>query len=293
MVDGGTEMVGSAQYRVVDDGYFTTLGIPLLRGRLLGGEDRPGAPHAVVVSRTMADHFWPAGNAIGRRLRYPGMDLHPDEWLTVVGVVGDVKQWGLDQDAPAQMYVAMAQRPERLESQATIVLRSSGAPESVARLVRERVRQVDANVPVELSSMERLVEESVASRRFSVVLLGGFAGLALFLAAIGIYGVLSYMVARRTREIGVRMALGARPAAVRAMVLGDAMRAVVPGLLIGLVGALALARLLRGLLYGVEPADPVVFAATAALLLAVSLVAAYLPARRATRVDPLLAIRAE
>src|SRR5690606_4970120 len=158
--------------------------------------------------------------------------------------------WGLDQDAPAQMYVSMAQRPERLQSQATVVLRSGGAPEAIARMVRERVHQIDANVPVELSSMERLVEESVASRRFSVVLLGGFAGLALFLAAIGIYGVLSYMVARRTREIGVRMALGARPASVRAMVLGDAMRAVVPGLVIGLVAALALARLLRGLLYG-------------------------------------------
>ncbi|HEY0970344.1 MAG TPA: ABC transporter permease [Gemmatimonadales bacterium] len=293
MVDGGTEAAGDAEYRVVDSAYFATLGIPLLQGRLMGADDRAGAPHVVVVSRAMADRFWPAGDAMGRRLRYPGMDLHPDEWLTVVGVVGDVRHFGLDQAPPAQMYVPMSQRPERLVSGATLVLRATGSPEAIARAVREIVASVDANVPVEIGSMDALVADSVAPRRFSALLLGGFAGLALFLAAIGIYGVLSYSVARRTREIGVRMALGARTATVRAMVLRDAMRSVLPGVAVGLLGAWALARVLRGLLYEVTPADPLVFASMAVLLVAVSAVAAYLPARRATRVDPVMAIRTE
>ena len=294
MVDGGDEWRGNfADYRIVDSSYFATLGIPLVRGRGFTAADRAGATHAVVVNEAMADRYWPDGSALGRRVRPPGMDRHQQLWLTVVGVVGNVRHDGLDAAPRPQMFVHYAQRPERLTGGATVLVRATTPPEQLAAAVRARARAVDANVPVELSSLEALLSRSVAERRFATTVLSSFALLALFLAALGVYGVLAYSVAQRQREIGVRMALGANRGAVQGMILRDAMRSVLPGVTAGLVGAVALTRLLRGMLYEVSATDPATLATVSALLVAVALFASWLPARRATRVDPLIAIRAE
>jgi putative ABC transport system permease protein len=293
MVDGGEDVVGNTDYRLVDSTYFRTLGIPLVRGRGFTPADRAGAPHAVVVNQAMAAQFWPDGSAIGRRIRFPGMDDHASEWLTVVGIVGDVRDEGLEAPATPAAFIHYPQRPERLTRGATLVVRATTPPAPLAAAVRARVRATDGNVPVSVSSLEAVVKSSVASRRFSTAVLATFAALALLLAALGIYGVLAYSVAQRQREIGVRLALGARQRTVRAMVLRDAMRAVLPGVVLGLVGAVALTRLLRGLLYGVSAADPVVFVGVSVLLTAVAVAASWVPARRAARVDPMVAIRVD
>ena len=291
--DGGTGMMGWADYRVVDSTVFRALGIPLLRGRGFGAGDVSGAPHVALVNQAFAQRFWPDGGPIGHRVRPPGMDAHADEWLTIVGVVGDVRGRTLDAAAQPALYVDVAQRPENLASSATFVLRADTPPTSLAELVRDRLARIDPEVPVRLQPLDDLVRRSLDDRRFSTIVLTSFAVLALFLAAIGIYGVLAFSVAQRQREIGVRMALGAHHGRVRGMVLGDAMRAVVPGVVVGLAAAAALTRLLRSLLYGVSGTDPVTFGAVALLLLGVAVLAAWLPARRATRVSPMLAIRAE
>ncbi|MBU8895916.1 ABC transporter permease [Corallococcus sp. H22C18031201] len=294
MVDDGTVTVGSAGYHIVDTNAFATLGVPLLRGRALSEEeDRAGSPHVTLINRAMAERYWPGSDPLGHRIRLPGMDAHKSEWMTVVGVVGDVRQDGLDAAPKPQLFVPQSQRPERLMAGATVLVRASGPLSELGPRVRAVVRATDPDAPVEVSFMADLVTGSVASRRLLAVLIAGFASLALFLAAVGIYGVLAYSVAQRQRELGIRMALGARPGAVRAMVLRDAMRAVLPGVGVGLVGALVLTRLLRGLLYGVSETDPTTFVGVALALTAVALAASWIPSRRATQVDPLLAIKGD
>jgi predicted permease len=293
MVDGGEEQVGDIGYRVVDSSYFRTLGISLLRGRGFGPTDRSGAEHATVINQAAADAFWPNGNPLGHRIRLPGMDQHGKDWLTIVGVIADVHHSGLDQPAAPEMYVHYPQRPERLEVGATVVLASSTPPAQLAGAIREHVRAIDPNIPVRVSTMEELRSGSIAPRRFSTLVLGTFGAVALVLAALGIYGVLAYSVAQRQREIGVRMALGAQQSAVRGLILRDGMRAVVPGVVIGLAVALALAKLLRSLLYGVTTTDPLTYTAVILVLFLVATLASWLPARRATRVDPMIVIRQE
>jgi putative ABC transport system permease protein len=293
MVDGGEEMVGNLGYRVVDSSYFHTLGIPLLRGRAFGPGDRSGSEHVTVINQAAATAFWPGGDPTGHRVRLPGMDQHGKLWLTIVGVVADVHHGGLDQPAQPEMYVHYPQRPERLDAGATLVLTSARSPAQLTGVLRDRVRAIDANVPIRLSSMAELVAGSVASRRFSTLVLGAFGALALVLAALGIYGVLAYSVAQRQREIGVRMALGAQQGAVRGLILRDAMWAVVPGVVVGLGVALALSRLLQSLLFEVTATDPATYAGVIVVLMIVAALASWIPARRATRVDPMIAIRAE
>jgi putative ABC transport system permease protein len=209
-----------------------------------------------------------------------------------VGVVGDVNQHGLASPVEPETYVPYTQRPDRMHSP-TIVLKSTGDPALLVTAMRERIRALDSDVPSSITPFETLVLASVADRRFTMLVLSAFGGFALFLAAVGIYGVLAYTVNRRTREIGVRMALGAERGRVMAMVLRDGMQAVLPGIAVGVVGALFLSRLIAGLLYGVAPSDPVTFGVVVVVLALVTLAASLVPARRATKVDPMVAIRAQ
>jgi putative ABC transport system permease protein len=282
--------VPSAEVREVVGDYFGTLGVPLVRGRVLGAGDVEGAPRVVVVNQEMARRFWPNEDAIGRHLKLnPRIDK---EWATVVGVVGDVRGYGLDQPAHAEVYAPHAQL--RSSSNLCLIARTAGDPMPMAASARGVVTRIDPLQPVyDVRTMDDYVARSLAQRRFSLVLMLIFGGVALLLAAVGIYGVMSYTVAQRTSEIGIRIALGATPAAVLSMVVREGMTLVGAGLALGGIGALALTRLLASMLYGVSATDGLTYAAIAALLAGVALVAIVIPARRATRVDPMTALRAD
>lgn len=291
-VDGGTESTKDGyDYRVIDSAYFGVMGIPVLRGRGFTSSDRSGTEQVAIVNRAAADKLWPGQNPLGHRIRPPGMDLHADNWLTVVGVVENVRQDGLDQPVPPQMYVHYLQRPERLQSGSLIVRTTSQA--TAASSLRAAATATDRNALIEITSMEALLDKSVAARRFSMTILSLFSALALFLAAVGIYGVLAFAVLQRQREIGVRMALGLTRGGVSRLILGDAMRAVAPGIVLGVIGAFAATRFIQGMLYGVAATDPLTFIVTPGVIIAVALAASLWPAARASRVDPLIAMRAE
>jgi predicted permease len=283
---------GNASYRAASAGYFEAMGIPLLRGRLFETRDNEKAPDAVVINRTMAERYWPNEDPLGKQFDTAGMDSHYDRWATIVGVVGDVRHRDLARPAQPEYFVHYLQRPDRIRH-AAVVIRTPGRPASLAGPVRDRLRRADPDVPARFVPMESWLADSVASRRFVMVVLGAFAGLALILAAVGIYGVVSYTVARRTREVGIRMALGAEPTRVRDMLIHQSMLRVLIGAGLGLAAALVLTRTLRSLLYEVSPTDPATFVMMATVLGAAAWLASYLPARRATRVDPILTMRAE
>jgi putative ABC transport system permease protein len=274
--------------RGADSTYFRTMGIRMLRGRTFDAAATADAPKQVVVNEAFVRTHFPSEDPLGRHILMPWGDTLRGE---IVGVVNDTKHSGLDSLARPMVFWAAVQFPSNFM---TLVARTSGDPMAVAPLVAREVHALDADQPVaDVKPLEAYLGASVAQRRFSMALLGIFAGVALVLAAIGIYGVLAYSVAQRTREIGVRMALGAREAAVAGMVVRQGMRVVAVGIGIGVVGALALTRVLTSLLYGVSATDPVTFIGVAGALGAVALLASYLPARRAARVDPLVALRAD
>jgi putative ABC transport system permease protein len=288
----GRATKGYASYRVIGGDYFKAMSVPLRKGRLFQDSDRSGSSHVAIVNETAAATLWPGEDPLGRRIRYTGMDRHQNDWMTVIGVVGDVNQLGLASPVEAETYVPYAQRPDRMHSP-TIVMKSTTDPAQLATAMRERIRAIDSNIPSSIAPLETVVLASVADRRFTMLVLSAFGAFALFLAAVGIYGVLAYTVNRRTREIGVRMALGAARGRVMRMVLRDGMQAVVPGIAAGVVGALFLSRLIAGLLYGIAPSDPVTFGIVIMVLVIVTLAASLVPARRATMVDPMEAIRAQ
>jgi putative ABC transport system permease protein len=262
--------------------------IPLLRGRVIEADDRADAPGAVVVNQTFVERYLSSGDPLGRRIHMPWGDTLIG---TVVGVVGDIKHTGVDSAASPTVYWALPQFPQTFM---TLVLRTGGDPARLAKGVVEQVRALDPEQPVaDLKSYDEWLGGAVARRRFSLLLLGGFAGLALVLTVIGLYGTTAYGVVRRTREFGIRLALGAAGRQVLWEVLRGALLVVAVGLVAGLAGAAALTRLLSTLLYQVSATDPAVFAGIAAVLLLVGAAAGYLPARRATKVDPMVAIRSE
>lgn len=283
----------SASYRVVSGSYFPAMGIPVVRGRAFEARDAAGAEPAAVINQTMARRYFADRDPLGQRIRFAGMDRE-NPWLTIVGVSGDVRH-RLSSDAVAEVYVHFPQLPVRMQYFVTTVARlAPGATlEQVAPRLAEAVRALDPEVPTEVSTMTALVDRSVADRRFAVLLLTLFGAMALVLAAVGIYGVLAQTVAARTPEIGVRMALGADARSLIALVLRNAMSAVALGAVAGLAVALALTRFLGSLLYEVEPTDPLTYAAVLAVLLSAALLAGAAPARRATRVDPVVAIRGD
>jgi len=289
---------GGAFYRVgyqsVGPGFLPTLGVPLLAGRgLRARDDRPGADVALVNHR-MATQAWPGEEAVGKRFRV-GDDL---PWLTVVGVVGDLRQDGFDQEPQPRVYTPYSSFPGLTQTHLSILLRPSpraaDAVTSLATSARDSVASLDPELPVlRISSMEELMASSVAQRRFYMVLMAAFAAAALLLAASGVYGVMAFAVARRVPEIGVRMALGATSTDIRRLVLGRGLKLTALGVTLGLAAALGLTRFLQSLLYGVSAHDPATLVVVIVLLVGTAGLAAWLPARRATRIDPLLALRGD
>ena len=277
--------------RFASPGYFAALGIPLVRGRAFTADDRAGTPPVLVINETAARRFFPGGDALGQRV---ALGMTRDSVRLggeIVGIVGDVRDFGLDAEAQPQMYAAFDQWPM---SYLSVVVRTTGEPTALAAAARRIVRELDPALPVaRLTTLEQSVAESVARPRFYMLLLGTFAASALLLAAVGVYGVIAYAVGRRTREIGVRLALGATAAQVLRGVVGRALALGVAGLVLGTLGAVAATRLMRGLLFGVGANDPLAFGVAAAALLAVAVAAAWVPARRAARVSPVAAMRAE
>jgi predicted permease len=295
-VEGRVPQPGEAfinvDQRVVAADYFRAMQIPLLRGRLFGEQDIRTAPRVVVIDERMADDLWPNEDPIGRRVRRGGFDASSTApWMTVVGVVGRIKQDALDGDSRMAMYLPHLQGPTRAMN---VVVKGGTAPEALAETVRQQIRAIDADLPMyRVKSMDDRVADSLAERRFSMLLLALFAALALGLAVIGVYGVMAYYVSQGTRDLGVRMAVGASPAAIVRLVVGQGAALAAAGVSIGLAGALAFTRLIEGLLFGVAAIDPITFVVAPLGLGLVAVLAGYLPARRAARIDPTIALRAE
>ncbi|HEY4675936.1 MAG TPA: ABC transporter permease, partial [Candidatus Angelobacter sp.] len=282
---------GSADYASVSEGYFRSLAIPLLSGRLFNDGDTMDAPHVALISQSLAREKWPNENPIGRTIEFGNMDGDL-RLLTVIGVVGDVREGSLEKPPRPTIYVNYRQRPQATYRFSAVV-RTAGDPNAVITSARKIVRDLDPDVPPSTSTFTTIFAASTSGRRFNLLLFAIFAGTALLLAVAGIYGVLAYSVARRTREMGVRMALGATASNVMRLILGQAAVTTGIGIVLGLVGSFILMRSLQSMLYEVGAADPLTFAAVALLLLIVALLAAYLPARRATKVDPNVALRYE
>jgi putative ABC transport system permease protein len=277
-----------ANYRPVSTGYFETMGISLLRGRGFGPEDNENSLLVVIINASMARTYWNGQNPVGRRLRFGDKN-----WRTIVGVVGDVHHAGLGDAPEPEMYVPYGQIPN-VEARPILVLRTSVDPASVASALRRSVAEVDANVPIDqIETMKQIVYGSVGESRFRTAVLVMFAFLALFVASIGLYGVMSYSVTQRTREFGIRMAVGASRSAVLRIVLGEAAKLTGLGICSGLAGAVLLARVIASLLYGVAPFDVPTLAGVSILLAVIALLASYIPALRAARVNPMDSLRCE
>ena len=279
-----------AYFTKVSPEYFQALGIPLRSGRTFTGADSANAPQVALINETFQRRFFPGEDPIGKRLNL-GSDKEPD-WNQIVGVVGDVKYNGVADDVQPALYLAAQQAP--IWGMSLVIKTDVTDPLSLTAAVRNEIRQIDPDLPVtEVSTMEQRLSRAMAQPRFRTSLIALFAAVALVLACIGIYGVISYSVAQRTHEIGIRMALGAQKGDVLGMVIRQALVLAVTGVALGLIASLALTSLMTKLLFGVKATDPATFVATAALLAATALLASYLPARRATKVDPLVALRYE
>jgi putative ABC transport system permease protein len=277
---------------IVTPGYFHLLGMTLLRGRLLSESDNEKAPQVAVINEAFARTYWPNENPVGKRLRLPTPgDRSSLSWTTVVGVLADARTESLAESIVPQMYLSLYQRRAK---DLAIFVRGRLDTAAIPVELREQVQSVNPELPVfGAQTLNEVLSASLAQRRFSMEMVGLFALTALLLAGLGIYGVISYMVSERRHEIGIRLALGAQSRNILRMVLRQGLALAIAGAAVGLVSALILSHLMAGMLYGVRPADPVTFAGVAALLIGVAVLACYIPARRAIRVDPLVALRYE
>jgi putative ABC transport system permease protein len=287
----GPTRTGYADHAVVSEGYFRVLGIPLLRGRLFDARDTADATPVALISESLAKAKWPNQDALGRTVEFGNMDGDL-RLLTIVGVVGDVRERSLEVAPRPTIYVNYRQRPQSARS-FSVVMRTSADPATIFAAARKIVTELDPDIPPRLNTFTEVFAGSLHARRFNLILVGIFAATALLLAVAGIYGVLAYSVARRTREIGVRIALGASTGNVLGLVLRQAMLTALVGVAAGIVGSFVLTRLMRSLLFEISPTDPLTFAGVALMLLFVAAVASYLPARRAAKVDPIIALRYE
>jgi putative ABC transport system permease protein len=286
-------------YRVSRPGYFQTMGIPLRSGRDFTERDAPDSPAVVIINETLARRHWPSEDPIGKRVT---LDVTRDNsqephWLTVVGVVKDIKQRSWTDPPSNEIYLPFQRHPSFYQGRSTsmtMVVRTNIEPQSLARTAEETVRSLDRNLPVsDVVTMEQVIADTLWQQRFNLQLIGIFAALALTLAAVGLYGVMSYSMAQRTREVGLRMALGAQRRDVLKLVVGQGMKLALAGVALGLLASSALTRLMEKLLFEVSATDLSTFAVIAVLLTLVALVACWIPARRATKVDPMVALRSE
>lgn len=283
------ERLGEADFGVATEGYFHTLGIPLLRGRNFDQRDGPDSPHVAVISESLARERWPGQDPIGQTIEFGNMDGDL-RLLTIVGIVGDVRDYGLDAPPHPTVYVDLLQRPR---PNVTLTMLTGADTKMVTSAAREILHQLNPEISPRFESFSAVYSASLSSRRFTVILVGFFGMTALLLATIGVFGVMAYSVSRRTREIGVRVALGAGSRDVLGMVVGQGMRTILIGIAIGLGGSLLLTRTLASMLFGVTATDPLTFSAVILILVATALLACYLPARRAAKIDPMVALRYE
>ena len=293
-VEGRTPMPGekflNADERLVGGHYFEAMGIPLRRGRFFNEQDDMTKPCVVLVDEFMAEQLWPGQDPVGKRIHIVELKSN-DPWQTVVGVVGRVKQDSLDSDPRIAFYLPQTQFPTRAM---TVALRNGSDPAGLVGAVKAELRSLDGDLPMYyVRTMRQRVDESLARRRFSMLLLGVFASMALALATIGIYGVMAYLVNQGTREIGIRMALGATQRDILGLVVRQGMALALSGVAIGLMGAFLLTRLIRSLLFGVQAADPLTFVGISVLLGLIALLASYIPAQRAARIDPMVSLRCD
>jgi putative ABC transport system permease protein len=283
------ERIGNADFCVATGGYFQALGIPLIRGRIFDERDGASSPHVAVISESLARERWPNQDPIGHTIEFGNMDGDL-RLLTIVGIVGDTHEYGLDAPPRPTVYVDLFQRPR---SAITLTMLSDADTGSVTSTARAILQDLNPEIPAKFQTFSQIYSASLGSRRFNLILIGFFGITALLLATSGVFGVMAYSVSRRTREIGVRVALGANSGDVLRMILGQGMRTIVIGVAIGTAGALALTRTVASLLFGVTPTDPLTFVGVTLLLVGAALLACYIPARRATKVDPIVALRAE
>jgi putative ABC transport system permease protein len=285
-----SERAPLAEFANVSPTYFDILGTPLIQGRVFTESDDTNTQRVAVIDQTLANRYWSGQSPLGQHIQFGQIDPK-NPWVTIVGVVGNIKSDGFDAPTAPHIYLSTYQGPPY---SSVLFLRTHANPGTLGDRIRSEVQSVDSNLPLfGVRTMDEVVARSMAERRFALEILGVFACIALLLAAIGIYGVMSYSFSRRIHEIGIRVALGAQSADILSMVLREGMQLVLLGLAAGLVGAVVLTRFLRTLLFDVTSTDPIVFTSIAALLAAVALFACYIPARRATHVDPLVALREE
>jgi len=290
-IDPGNEPEALAHE--ISPDYFLTMGIPVLKGRSFRRQDNQSAERVAIVTQTFVKELLQGRDPIGLRVRWARAEK--PEWFTIVGVVGDTKHSALDADDASAIYTPLTQKMQPWKRWGVVVVRSrTSDPLSLAAALKQQIWSLDPQLPLtKVETMEEVMALSVAQKRFNTLLLGIFAGSALALAIVGIYGVISYLVTQRTHEIGIRMALGAQPADVLKMVVGHGLKLVALGLIGGVIGALAATRALRALLFDIKPADPLTFACAATMLFCIALLASYVPARRAAKVDPIVALRDE
>jgi putative ABC transport system permease protein len=283
------ERIGSADFAVVTNEYFKILGIPIIRGRIFDEHDGPNSPHVAVISQSLAHERWPNQDPIGRTIEFGNMDGDL-RLLTIVGIVGDVRQYGLDLPPRPTVYVNLFQRPR---SAITVTMLTDAGTQWVPSAARGILQELNPEMPAKFRTFSQIYSASLGSRKFNVILIGFFGITALLLAVAGVFGVMAYSVSRRTREIGVRVALGASRGDVLRMILNQGLRTVLIGVAIGIACSLALTRTVESLLFGVTATDPLTFAVVVVLLVAAALLACLIPARRATRIDPMIALRYE
>jgi putative ABC transport system permease protein len=285
-----SERAPVAEFASISPDYLQVLQVPLLAGRNFAEADTDKSQQVVLIDRTLQRRYWPNEDPLGKQVSFGGRPGQ-NPTFTVVGVVGDIKSDGFDAPTAPHIYLPVRQSPGYAS---VVFLRSAGNPEALGESIRHEVQSIDPNIPVfSVRTMDQVIARSMAERRFALQLLGIFAGVALLLAAIGIYGVMAYSFSQRTHEIGIRIALGAQRLDIFRMAVGEGMQLVAIGLVIGLVGAAALTRSVRSMLFDVSPADPITFAGISLTLAGVAFLACYVPAQRATRVDPLVALREE